>query len=322
MCSDEFSLRYSDLVTGSYDCVDRIVLNAFFPLGHNPGGFRVWWRRWHGDSDAELDNTHLMRMAGRFARRVKAWGAANGVPVIFCKAGERKHRIAEEYLATHEVGTGVFLVLAAKAPAPVWKVKRSPKTGAIVNIERRREYVNHYSFHLIDPEWGHVTIKMSGHPPFGAQIILNGHEYVARQAATAGIAFSKAGNCFTAVADPAGLARIADALSQHAAVGRLSQVCKSWIYSACLCFGLDLDEQQRSGFGYAFVCLPGRVQPQPDLRRRSADAAGVRHGGGSDPLPARRAEDPHRVRRRAASPPHPPQRHPRSRPRSRHLPMT
>ena len=73
MCSDEFSLRYSDLVTGSYDCVDRIVLNAFFPLGHNPGGFRVWWRRWHGDSDAELDNTHLMRMAGRFARRVKAW---------------------------------------------------------------------------------------------------------------------------------------------------------------------------------------------------------------------------------------------------------
>ena len=41
MSSDEFSLRYSDLVTGSYDCVDRIVLNAFFPLGHNPGGFRV-----------------------------------------------------------------------------------------------------------------------------------------------------------------------------------------------------------------------------------------------------------------------------------------
>ena len=168
MSSDEFSLRYSDLLTGSYDCVDRIVLNAFFPLGYQPGGLRTWWRRLHGDSDAELDNTHLMRMAGRFARRVKAWGAANGVPVIFCKAGERKHRIAEEYLATHEVGTGVFLVLAAKAPAPVWKVARSSKTGAIMNIERRREYVNHYSFHIIDPTWGHVTIKMSGHPPFGA----------------------------------------------------------------------------------------------------------------------------------------------------------
>jgi len=250
--SDEFSLRYSDLLTGGYDCVDRIVLNAFFPLGHNPGGFRVWWRRWHDDSDAELDNTHLMRLAGRFARRVKAWGAANDVPVIFCKSGQRKHRIAEEYLATHDVETGVFLVLAAKAPATVWKVKRSA-AGRIVNIERRSEYVIHYSFHIIDPEWGHVTIKMSGHPPFGAQIILNGHEYVARQAMVAGIAFTKVGNCFTGIADPAGLARIADALSQNAAVGRLSQVCRRWIYSACLCFGLDLDEQQRSGFAYGFA---------------------------------------------------------------------
>ena len=36
MPDDEFSLRYSDLVTGSYDCVDRIVLNAFYPLGYHP----------------------------------------------------------------------------------------------------------------------------------------------------------------------------------------------------------------------------------------------------------------------------------------------
>jgi hypothetical protein len=122
-----------------------------------------------------------------------------------------------------------------------------------VNIERRREYVNHYSFHIIDPTWCHVTIKMSGHPPFGAQIILNGHEFVARQAAAAGIAFGKVGNCFTAVADPAGVARIADALSRNAAVGRLGQVCQRWIYTACLCFGLDLDEQHRSGFAYGLA---------------------------------------------------------------------
>ena len=97
--ADDFAERYGDLLTGSYDCVDRIVLNAYFPLGHNPGGFRTWWRRLHDGSDEQLDDTHLMRMAGRFARRVKAWASANGVPVIYCKAGERKHLIAEEYLA-------------------------------------------------------------------------------------------------------------------------------------------------------------------------------------------------------------------------------
>jgi hypothetical protein len=40
-------------------------------------------------------------------------------------------------------------------------------------------YVNHYSFHILDPEWGHITIKISGHPPFPAQVILNGHDRVA-----------------------------------------------------------------------------------------------------------------------------------------------
>lgn len=45
-------------------------------------------------------------MAGRFVGRVKAWAAASGVPVIFCKLGERKHLITEEYLKMHVVTTG------------------------------------------------------------------------------------------------------------------------------------------------------------------------------------------------------------------------
>ena len=149
------------------------MLNAFFSIGHNPGGFRSWWRRLHGGSDDQLDDTHLMRMVGRFARRVKAWAAANGVPVIFCTAGQRKHLIAEQYLEENSVSPGVFLILAARAPATVWKVHRSAR-GVITRLEKKREHVYHYSFHIMDPAWGHLVVKMSGHPPFGAQVILNG----------------------------------------------------------------------------------------------------------------------------------------------------
>jgi hypothetical protein len=88
-----------------------------------------------------------------------------------------------------------------------------------------------------------------GAPPFGAQIIANGHEWVALKAQTAGIGYTKEGNCFTAVADPQALAQVAAALSQHATIGRLHQVCDRWIYPACLYFGLDTDDQARSGFG-------------------------------------------------------------------------
>src|SRR5260370_975702 len=63
-------------------------------LGSSSGGFRTWWRRLIGGSDAEadavLDNTHLMRLAGRVARRVRAWAAGHPLPVLRCPAGGRQ----------------------------------------------------------------------------------------------------------------------------------------------------------------------------------------------------------------------------------------
>lgn len=88
--SDGLSTLYQDLLGGSYDCVDRILLNAYFRMGHDPSGFRVWWRALTG-SDQTLENAYLMRMAGRFSRRVRGYAKAHGIRVIDCSAGERKH---------------------------------------------------------------------------------------------------------------------------------------------------------------------------------------------------------------------------------------
>ena len=108
--ADGLSELYQDLITGTYDCVDRIVLNAYFRMGHSPGGFHVWWRALTG-SDDTLDNTHLMRLAGRFSRRLRGYAKARGIPVIDCPRGERKHDIAQDYLAKTKVTRGLFLIL-------------------------------------------------------------------------------------------------------------------------------------------------------------------------------------------------------------------
>ena len=82
--------------------------------------------------------------------------------------------------------------------------------------------------------------------------MLNGHEYVAAQAMKKNISFTKEGNCFTNISDAAGLARIADTMRAQCSEGRLVEVCERWIYSACLCFALDMVEQQDSGFHYSY----------------------------------------------------------------------
>lgn len=72
IAEDPFSQYYADLLDDTYDVVDRLILNGYFILGQTPGGFRTWWRRFH-DGDDELDNVHLMRLAGRFSRRLRGW---------------------------------------------------------------------------------------------------------------------------------------------------------------------------------------------------------------------------------------------------------
>ena len=63
---DDLGRRGKALLKGSYDCFDRVVLNAHTPICHSPGGPRCWWRAWHEGSDTDLDDTHLVRWAGRF----------------------------------------------------------------------------------------------------------------------------------------------------------------------------------------------------------------------------------------------------------------
>jgi hypothetical protein len=249
---DGFSSYYADLLDGRYDCVDRLVVNAYFPMGQTGGGMRAWWRRLRGN-DAELDNTHLREMAGSFSRRVRGYCAKQGAPLIEVKTGERKHELAEEYLPRDPGFQGLFLVITANAPAPVWEVNHTPD-GRIADVHHRKTwpYIKHYHFHLIDAEWGHVTIRMSGYPPFGAQVILNGHEWVERRARREGLAVAKSSNCFIEGSDFAHVNRLAERLNGAMAEGSLRAVCERWIYSSCLCFVLSQEEVERSGFAYQY----------------------------------------------------------------------
>src|SRR5262249_31872423 len=119
------------------------------------------------------------------------------------------------------------------------KPKNNPAGKVVLRRPKNWRLVYHYHFHIVDPQWGHLTIKMSGHPPFGLQISLNGHEWVQRQAQKQAISWVKEGNCFVGGSDLAGLNRLAQQLDGARGLARLAQVVDRWVYSACLCFALS-----------------------------------------------------------------------------------
>src|SRR5260370_13651592 len=95
---ETLSDRYAELLSGNYDCADRIVLNAYFRLGHPAGGFRVWWQTLTG-SEETLDNTHLKRIAGRFSRLVHGDEKHPAIPLVHSHIRQHQHELAEEHTA-------------------------------------------------------------------------------------------------------------------------------------------------------------------------------------------------------------------------------
>jgi DNA-binding transcriptional ArsR family regulator len=216
-------------------------------VASSAGGFRYWWRRLY-ETDENLDKTHLIRLAGRFHRRVKVYAAKHDIPVLEGPLAERKHDLAEQYKPQDPAFVGLFLIIISRASGVVWDVNRSPE-GRVHSLSKHYRAINHIFFHVMDPEWGHVTIRISSHPPFAAMVILNGHEYLARQAHQARRALELTSNCFSDIMNPADLAWLAETSWELPIKGQLGQVCQRWLYS-CLHFALSESERPQSGFEY------------------------------------------------------------------------
>jgi len=127
--TDELSSYYAELLEGTYDCVDRVVLNAYFPMGQTGGGLRTWWRQLYG-SDANLNDGQLRDMAGTLSRRLRAYCTRHQVPVIDAEAGQRKHELAEEHLPQDPKFRGLFLVITEMLRRRCGRSNATPRTRA------------------------------------------------------------------------------------------------------------------------------------------------------------------------------------------------
>ena len=244
---DKFSEQYADLLSGQYDCLDRIVLNAYYPKLLDGGGVRDWWRRLHG-SDSGLTTAALMNIAGAMSKRVQSYCKKNNIPFVHYNTGERKHEDAEKLLPVDAGYEGIFAIFCSRAPSLLWEVYEYAKGKISIRRKKKPSLVNHYFFQIKDKQWGHVCIRMCAHPPFSCNIILNGHEWVENHKKIAQLDIVKERNCFTSYNNGDKLSQIADTLKHQ---GHLEKVCQRWVKS-CLWFAQDYEAQEKTGFSYRY----------------------------------------------------------------------
>jgi len=129
--SDDFSTYVADWLSGTYDCVDRISVRGYFPLGQTSGGLLTWWNQLFPNT--ALSEVGLRKLAGDFARRVQAYARKHQIPLRYFATGDKtKHAQAEKLRPADPHFKGVFAIFVAKAPGLVWQAKNNREGKVVV----------------------------------------------------------------------------------------------------------------------------------------------------------------------------------------------
>lgn len=192
-----------DHVTLEVECLDRLYLNGYIPQLQCEGGVVHFFRKHRG---AVFASSALMGpISEAFVREIERFVRQQQLPVVEFAKGQRKDEVAQEHLRAFSGEEGLLFVGKAQEKARVYRTqkRRHAETGQTYPwIVRGTAMVNHYYFYGVDREFGPFFIKFCSYFPYAVKVCLNGHEWLKRQLAQAGIAFTALDNGLGTCADP------------------------------------------------------------------------------------------------------------------------
>jgi len=196
-------------------CLDRIYLNGYCPGLQTPGGVIYFLHTVRGKAIASP--AVMEQIGNKFRADIKGWAAANQIPVIAFKAGDRKVDVMRPLLdqAAAVGDSRVVAVGCAQEYQQVWTATKrdtDPAKSLQFAYIRQQRRVSVFYLYIWDEDFGDGFIKICTYFPYPIKVWLNGHEWAKRQAAKAGLEFTALSNGFGSCPDPAALQAICDRL--------------------------------------------------------------------------------------------------------------
>ncbi len=217
--------RYASKIKGVLSCFDRVIIHGTLPgLCYAAGmtaylkahGVRIfdypkWAEQWR-----DLLRTHVETLA-----------AAEGLTIEFIKKVKafRKADRIQKILVTRGTQPGLVHIFSAMEPCPSYKPWHDKQTHQTF-LKPDSGKCLHYYFYFIDRTLGLCYLRLPTWCPFRAQVYFNGHNWLATQLRTHGIAYEQVDNAFVDMADWTRAQALADSLrvaEVHAALDRCAQ---------------------------------------------------------------------------------------------------
>ncbi len=199
-------------VTLELESIDRMYLNGSIPGLQSAAGVAWFLKHRRG---AKFTSTVLLDPISReFEQSINDFVQAHGVPLHRFAKGERKDEETQRRLASFTGSEGVLYLGTAQEKMKTVRTekRRHPQSGATYPWLVPATVVAKVCYwHVVDADFGPLFIKYGrSYFPYPMKICLNGNEYLKRQLAKEGIAFTPLDNGILACADPARAQAIAD----------------------------------------------------------------------------------------------------------------
>jgi hypothetical protein len=144
------------------------------------------------------DYSHTLSQEVRAASLAAAESAGRPVEHLASPSVSKEGR-AREIASRDGVGEGLVAVLTAVEPCWSYNVRSDGKGMLeLAHAYRKCQHLYHY---LIHPVFGFMHVRLQTWLPFNLSVCVNGREWLSRQMDAAGVAYRRADNCFTHVAD-------------------------------------------------------------------------------------------------------------------------
>jgi hypothetical protein len=205
--------------------IDRLYLNLYVPMLQTEQGTAWFWRQHRGHDFAS--SALMAPMSRVFVERIEAFAQREGIELVTFSKHERKEDVAQEFLADFRADEGVLFIGKAQEKASVIRTerRRNPHTGgSYAWLVKSTAMVNQYYFYCVDRDFGRFFLKFCSYFPYNGKLCLNGHEYLKRQAARAGLRFSADDNCILSCTDPQRLQLLADQLTPE----KIDALARKW----------------------------------------------------------------------------------------------
>jgi hypothetical protein len=219
--------RYRERMHGVLSCYDRIVITGTLPGICYAAGMTSFL---YAKGIRIFDYARFAEpLRDRIRERAQLLAAEQGASIEYiAKAHIRKEEVVAKVLAARGEHPGLVHVISAMEACESYKPWHDKATGKTY-LRPDSGKCLHYYFYFIDQALGLCYLRVPTWCPFRLQFYCNGHSWLARKLAAAGIDFTLADNALVQVSELARAQALADELTPDELHRRLDR------YAASLC---------------------------------------------------------------------------------------